>query len=234
MPDDICGGRQMKKVKDSNPDSAGAKLKRRASNLATTLTAILGFYGATTSAGYFLGRARSPDWSNSITLTNFVYSRHSCKVIAPESQTSPAVVELTIRAGDAQYVYRSDKEEVRCDFLSPGELAVVRTPTLSSDAYGAALLTAGTTTVSAATALAKASGWLARIKWKQGRIIAVGVAIVGGGAAFGYFIGYKGKPDYGSAAFHSALMNADRWSAAAKQYLPPAGDLRCTGRTSPQ
>ena len=229
----------MKKAKDSNPDSAGAKLKRRALNLATTLTAILGFYGASTSAGYFLGRAKSPDWSNSMTLTNFVYSRHSCRLIAPESQTSPAVVELTIRAGDRQYVYRSDKDKVRSDFLSPGELAAASRPILSGilprDADRGALLTAETLTVSAATsALAKASSLLARLKWKKGRAIAAGVAIVAGGAMLGFFIGYKGEPNYGSADFQNALMESDRWRVAANQYLPPAGDLRCTGRISPQ
>jgi hypothetical protein len=215
----------MKRAKDSNP--AGAKLKQRAfRGVAMTLTAILGFYGASTSVGYLLGRARSPDWSDSTTLTTFVYNRHSWRLVAPASQTSPVVVELSIRAGDRQYVYRSDTDEVRSDFLSPGELAAVRRPILSRilsrDADRAALLSTGTTALSATGALAKASGLLARLKWKQGRAIAVGVAIVGGGAALGFFMGHKGEPDYGSANFQSALMNSDRWRAAAKQYLPPA------------
>jgi hypothetical protein len=217
----------MKGAKDRKP--TGAKLKQRAfRGVAMTLTAILGFYGATTYVGYLLGRMRSPDWLDSTTLTTFVYTRHSWRLVAPESQTSPAVVELTIRTPDCQYVYRSDTDEVRPYFLSPGELAAVRRPILSriipsSDADRGALLTAETLTVTAATsALAKASRLLARLKWKQGRAIAVGVAIVGGGAALGFFIGYKGEPNYGSADFQKALMNSDRWRAAAKQYLPPA------------
>jgi len=154
----------MKGAKDSNP--AGAKLKQRAfRGVAMTLTAILGFYGASTSVGYLLGRMRSPDWSDSTTLTTFVYNRHSWRLVAPASLTSPAVVELSIRAGDRQYVYRSDTDEVRSDFLSPGELAAVRRPILSSDADRGALLTAETLTVSAATsALAKANRLLARLK----------------------------------------------------------------------
>jgi hypothetical protein len=52
----------MKAAKDSNPDPARAKLKQRAaSRLTITLTAILGFYSASTGAGYFLGKATSSD-----------------------------------------------------------------------------------------------------------------------------------------------------------------------------
>jgi len=233
----------MKAAKDSNPDPAHAKLKQRASRqVAMTLTAILGFYGASTSAGYFWGRAKSPDWSSSTELTDFVYNRHSCRLIAPASQTdiqhgqtgdasalvrSPFVVELSITAGDRRYVYRSNTDEVRSDFLSPGERAAVHRPILSrilsSDADRGALQTAHTLTVSAAaTSLTKTRGWAALLKWKYGAAIGVGVAIVGGGAALGYFIGHQGEPDYDSANFQSALMNSDRWRAAAKEYLPPA------------
>jgi hypothetical protein len=214
----------MKEAKDSNPDRAGAKLKQRASrDLAMILTAILGFYSVSTGAGYFLGRTNSPNWRDSTTLTKFVYNCHSSRLVAPASQTSPAVVELSIRAGDRQYVYRSDTDEVRSDLLSQSELAAVRTPTLSSDADRAALLVAGQGIPSAATALAKATGWLALLKGNHRVVvIGVGVAIVGGGAALGFIMGYNGKPDYGSADFQKALMNSDRWRAAAKQHLPPA------------
>jgi hypothetical protein len=215
----------MKAAKDSNPDPAHAKLKQRASRrVAISLTAILGFYGATTSAGYFWGRATSPDWSDSRELTTFVYKRHSCRLIAPRSETSPRVVELSITAGDRQYVYRSDTDEVRSDFLTLVELDG-HGPILPRirDADRGALQTAHTLIVSAgATSLTKTRGWAALLKWKYGAAIAVGVAIVGGGAALGYFIGHQGEPDYGSPAFNSALMNSDRWRATAKQYLPPA------------
>ena len=223
----------MKKAKDSNRYSAGAKLKRASRDVAMILTTILGFYTTTSCAGFLLGRARSPNWSDSQRLTTFVHQRHSVRHVAPASQTvlpflatiggSPAIVELSIRAGDRKYVYRSDTDEVRSDLLPPDERAGVRRPILSSDADRGMLLTTATTTVSAATAaLAKAGSLLARLKGKYGRAIAVGVAIVGCGAAFGYILGYKGEPDYGSANFQSALMNADPWRAAAKQYLSPA------------
>jgi hypothetical protein len=216
----------MKAAKDSSPDPARAKLEQRASRrVAITLTAILGFYGASTSAGYFWGRATSPNWSDSKEITTFVYKRHGCRLIAPASQGSPVVVELSITAGDRQYVYRSDTDEVRRDFAELA--AVLDTPflsrILSSHADRGALQTAHTATVgAAATALTKTRGWTALLKWKYGVAIGVGVAIVGGGAALGYFIGHEGEPDYGSANFQSALMNSDRWRAAAKQYQPPA------------
>jgi len=231
----------MKGAKDSKP--TGAKLKQRASrHLTMTLMAILGFYSVTTFAGYRLGRATSPDWSaDSKEFTKFVYDRHRhcCRLIAPASQTSPAVVELSIRAGDRQYVYRSDTDKVRFDFLSPGERDAERRPILSrilsSDTDRGALLTETAGIVGAATpALTKAGGLLAHLKGKYVAIsvtIGTGVAIVGGGAALGYFKGHQGEPDYRSAAFHSALMNSDRWRAAAKQYLPPGRqDCQCTRR----
>ena len=107
-------------------------------------------------------------------------------------------------------------------------LAAVRRPILSrilpqGDADGWALLTTETAIVNAATpVLAKTKGLLAVLKTKYGFAIGGGLAIVGCGAAFGYIIGHKWEPDYGSANFHSDLMNSDRWRAAAKQYLPPA------------
>ncbi|HEU5248003.1 MAG TPA: hypothetical protein VFU09_13015 [Candidatus Udaeobacter sp.] len=196
-----------------------------------TLTAILGFYSVTTFAGYRLGQARSPDWKDPKEFTKFVYHRHCCTLIAPASQTSPVVVELSIRAGDRRYVYRSDTDEVRPDVLSRGELDAERWPIpswiLSSD-----LLTDSGIVGAATPALTKASGLLVHLKGKSvalGVTTATGVAIVGCGAALGYLKGYQ--PHYGSEGFHSGLMKPDWWRAAAKQYLPPGRqDCQCTRR----
>jgi hypothetical protein len=229
MPYGVRGGRPMKKAKDSNPDRTGAKSKQRVSrDLAMILTAINGFYGASTSAGFFLGHRM---WSNSTILTKFVNDHHTSKLVAPASETSPAVVELSIKAGNRQYVYRSDTDEVRSNSLPPDELAAVPTPTVSSDSDPLALLTAQGA-VDPALALAKAMGWLAHLKGK-GSVLIVGVAIVGSGAALGCWWGYKGGPN-GSAAFQSALMNPDRWRAAAKKHLPPAVRPAIAPDASPQ
>jgi hypothetical protein len=200
-----------------------------------TLTAILGFYSASTFAGYFWGKATSPD--DSTILTTFFNKHHTCRLVAPAStewseqlsslpiwdQTSPVVVELSIRTPNRQYVYRSDTDKVRPNFLSPGELAAVRRPIfsriLSREADRFALLTTEMGIMNAATpVLVKARGLLAVLKGKYGVAIGGGVAIVGCGAAFGYIMGHKWEPDYDSPAFHSALMESDQWRAAAKQY----------------
>lgn len=218
----------MKGAQDSKP--TGAKLKQRR-QLAMTLAAILGFYSVTTFAGYRLGQARSPDWKDPKEFTKFVNHRHCCRLIAPASQTSPAVLELSIRAGDRQYVYRSDTDEVRSDVPSRGELDAERRPIiswiLSSD-----LLTDSGIVGAATPALTKASGLLVHLKSKSvaiGVTACAGVAIVGCGATLGYFKGYR--PHYDSEDFHSGLMKPDRWRAAAKQYLPPGRqDCQCTRR----
>jgi hypothetical protein len=218
----------MKGAKDSKP--TGAKLKQRR-RLAMILTTILGFYGVTTFAGYRLGQAGSPDWKDPKEFTKFVYHRHCCRLIAPPSQTSPAVVELSIRAGDRQYVYRSDTEEVRPDVPSRGELDAERWPFVSWILSRDLLIDSGI--VGAATpVLTKASGLLVHLKWKYvaiGVTYGAGVAILGCGAALGYSKGYQ--PHYGSEDFHSGLMKPDPWRAAAKQYLPPGRqDCQCTRR----
>jgi hypothetical protein len=183
---------------------------------------VLAFFSATTGMGYYYGRRRSPDWSHPAAVTILLNRNHSWRFVSgPTHVPDPAKdpIELTLRLGDRQYRYRSDEDRVVSEVLPPDEVARLELPRLEDLSDREKFLAAtGGLAVPTASILSAAQDHLDSLKGKNFIVVAVSTAIIGAGAAWGYSMGYKPEPEFGSQRFQQALLEPDRWQALARYH----------------
>jgi hypothetical protein len=193
--------------------------------LRVSLGAAISFLITTIALGYVLGRINSPNWEDPRQVSKFITKHYSPRFLVaagrqPLPESDP--IELRLRVADRELVYRTDTEEITEELVPIRDLHQTR----QSKDNQSLIQTAGALGASAAGLLTNVRVSLGNslVKVRNGKIIGVAAAaaVVGVGAAWGYYMGFSGEPDYSSKPFQEMRHDKVVWRGLAAQYRSAA------------
>jgi hypothetical protein len=203
-----------------------------------SLGVAIGVLITTIGLGYLIGRINSPSWDDPVNVHNFIADHYSGRFLEtagrqPLPESDP--IELRFRLDDRYLVYRTDTETITEDPLPIDELrALSNQPRRSKDnqslvqsafALGAiAVAPLNNVRVSLGNYLAKAG---------KGKFagVATAAAVLGAGGFWGYYMGFRGDPDYSSKPFQEMRSDKALWRRIAEHYRTKSS--RAPSRTGP-
>jgi hypothetical protein len=192
--------------------------------LRLSLGAAISFLIATFVLGYALGKNKSPDWEDPVRVSNFIADNCTKQfVVASGRQPLPESdpIELRLRVRERDYVYRTDTDEITPELLPVRDRQALPKHKMQSKDNQSLMTAAGALGTSAAGLLANVRvslNWLGKVR--NGKIVgaAAAAAVLGVGGFYGYYMGFRGEPDYSSKMFQEMLRDKVVWRGLATQY----------------
>lgn len=193
--------------------------------LRLSLGAVMGFLIATFALGYWLGRANSTDWEDPVRVINFMAKHRSARFLVaagrqPLPESDP--IELRLRVGDRQLVYRTDTEEITEELLPIRDLQALPNQTRQSKDNQSLIQTAEGLGAGAAGLLTNVrvspGSWPGKIRNHKIAGVAAAAAAICVPTALGYYMGFSREPDYSSKEFQEMLRDKARWRRLAADY----------------
>jgi len=186
------------------------------------LGAGVSFIIATILLGYALGNYYSTDWKKRDNVTKFIATHYK-----PRPESDP--VELRLRVGDRDLVYKIDTEE----FTEEQVLPIPDLQTRQSKDTQSVIHSAGLLGASASAVFPKVRVFLGKgLKGKTAGVVAA-VAVLGIGGVWGFSMAYTTEPDYSSKLFQEMLRDKVVWRGLAKQYRNDATPSRAIPSATP-
>jgi hypothetical protein len=192
--------------------------------LCLSLVAVMGFLIATFELGYWVGRSKS-NWESPRLVDAFMATHRSARfLVAADRQPLPASdpIELRLRAGDREFAYRTDTDQISDEFLPAGDRQAL--PNQTKDDQQNLIHPAEGLGMAGTALFPKARvpvGWL---NVRNGRILGfvAAVGVVGASAVCGYSLGFKAEPNYYSKMFQDKLHDRVVWRGLARDYRSAA------------
>jgi len=215
--------KKLKKAGGSQEAPVGSKKRSSARHmLGLSLVAVMGFLIATFELGYWVGRSKS-NWESPRVVDAFMATHCSARfVVAADRQPLPAIdpIELRLRAGDQEFAYSTDTDEISVAAGDPQALPnqtkedqqILIHPVEGLGMAGTALF----------PKVKVPLGSLANVR--NGKILGfvAAVGVVGASAVWGYSLGFKPEPNYYSKMFQEKLHNRVVWRGLARDYRSAA------------
>jgi hypothetical protein len=187
--------------------------------------AAVGFLIATIALGYLIGRINSPKWENRVVVGKFVADHYRGKFLA-EGRPESDPIELRLRLGDIDLVYRTDTKEIQEVAVPIEEVHAERSKDNQTLIQSAFIVAAPL-----AAPLSNVHVSLGNKVEVVAVVTVVGAAVVGAGGLLGYSWGFDPDPDYSSKPFQEMRSNKARWRQLAEDYRTKTS--RASNRAAP-
>jgi hypothetical protein len=189
--------------------------------LCLSLVAVMGFLIATFELGYWVGRSKS-NWESARRVDAFMATHCNARfLVAGDRQPLPTSdpIELRLRAGDREFAYRTDTEQICDELLPAGDRQAL--PDQTKDDQLNLIHPAEAVVIAGAGLFPKVRvpiEWLEKVR--NGRIlgVAAAVGVVGASALWGYSLGFKAEPNFSSKMFQERLHDRVVWRGLERDY----------------
>jgi hypothetical protein len=186
--------------------------------LCLSLVAVMGFLIATFELGYWVGRSES-NWESPRVVDAFMATHRSARfLVAADRQPLPASdpIELSLRAGDWKFAYRTDTDQISKERVDDGDLQAL--PNQTKDDQQNLIHAFEVVGMSGTGLFPKVRVPLGSLRNPNILRVGAAVGVVAASAVWGYSLGFKPEPNYYSKMFQAKLHNRGVWRGLARDY----------------